>query len=76
MTSPEQRYLNQVHRALCCPAAEKKRLLGGLEQELADAFADAPAPGWAELCERFGTPPEAARELARALPAGMAEPTP
>lgn len=73
MTSPEQRYLNQVRRALCCPAAEKKRLLGGLEQELADAFADAPAPGWAELCERFGTPPEAARELARALPAGMAE---
>lgn len=73
MTRPEQQYLNQVRRALCCPAAEKKRLLRGLEQELADAFADTPAPNWAQLCERFGAPQEAARELARALPAGTAE---
>lgn len=73
MMSADQRYLSQVRRALCCPPAEKKRLLAGLQQELADALADTPGLSWAQLCERFGTPQAAAQELRRALPAGMAE---
>ncbi len=66
------RYLKQVRRALCCSRAERSRLLGGLEQELLDAFPDARHSSFEQIAGQFGAPETMAQELQQALPGGAA----
>lgn len=60
-------YLRQVGQALHCPRRERKRLLSGLETELAEAFPAESCPA-ADLTAHFGPPEAMAAELQSALP--------
>lgn len=73
MTPAYKAYLKQVRRALCCSAADRRRLVAGLEQELLEAFPNAEAISMRELAEQFGTPGAMAQELQQALPGGGAD---
>lgn len=67
MKDPCADYIRQVRRYMSCPGWEKKRLLSGLESEMAEAF-----PGGAlsvsAVVSRFGPPLTTARELEAGLP--------
>lgn len=60
-------YIRRVKRALRCTGADKRRLMAGLEAELAEAFPEGGAPTMAELIRRLGEPKDVARELEAAL---------
>ena len=61
-------YLRRVKRALRCTGADKRRLMAGLEAELAEDFPEGCAPTMAELVRQLGDPKELARELEAVLP--------
>lgn len=61
-------YVKQVGRQLRCSKSEKKRLLAGLETELADTFPESESLSLAGISAQFGTPKDVAAELQAALP--------
>lgn len=65
-------YLRQVRRKLHCPGGDKRRLLAGLEAELADRFEQPPSQLTA-IAAQFGAPEEMAAELESTLPRGAVE---
>ena len=62
-------YVKQVGRQLRCSKSEKKRLLAGLETELADTFPESESLSLAGISAQFGAPKDVAAELQAALPA-------
>lgn len=61
-------YVKQVGRQLRCSKSEKKRLLAGLETELADTFPESGSLSLAGISAQFGAPKDVAAELQAALP--------
>lgn len=67
MTTSVEAYLKAVNKALPCSYHTRRALIRGLREELTE-FADNNCnPSFAQLCDTFGSPKEAAAQLMEGL---------